>query len=51
VLELAKLQILAFAYCRKSITDAQRSGTNLVEKIKACLENQKVLGKQGIDIE
>jgi hypothetical protein len=35
-MELAKLQISAFAYCRESIADARRSGANLVDEIKAC---------------
>ncbi|KAF8179975.1 P-loop containing nucleoside triphosphate hydrolase protein [Mycena galopus ATCC 62051] len=42
VLELGKLHIAGFAYCRESLADARQSGTNLTDAIKSCSQWQVV---------
>ncbi|KAF8198225.1 hypothetical protein K438DRAFT_1584225 [Mycena galopus ATCC 62051] len=42
VLELGKLHIAVFAYCRESLADARRSGINLTDAIKSCSQWQVV---------
>ncbi|KAJ7779224.1 hypothetical protein B0H16DRAFT_1838657 [Mycena metata] len=36
VLELQRLNVTAFAYCRESLADARRLGVKLADEIKAC---------------
>jgi superfamily II DNA helicase RecQ len=42
VLELTKLNIAAFSYCRESLADARRAGINLADEIKSCTKWQVI---------
>lgn len=42
MLELTRLNISAFAYCRESLADARRQGINLADEIKTCTKWQVI---------
>ncbi|KAJ7127744.1 P-loop containing nucleoside triphosphate hydrolase protein, partial [Mycena epipterygia] len=42
VLELTRLNIAAFAYCRESLADARCQGINLADEIKSCSKWQVI---------